>query len=108
MLRWWDGGAWSESDFKLAPRRVRTTAMGSLEDAAAPPSTEGRAEADWYPGPATPGVLRWWDGASWSETDTKLAGEEGYPRWHPDHYRQRIRSALETIFIKVAARTWWR
>jgi hypothetical protein len=109
MLRWWDGDEWSDSDFKLAPRRVRTRAIATFDqDAAAPPSTEGRAKADWYPDPASPEILRWWDGNSWSATDFKPDGEDGYPWWHSMHHRQLIRSALETLIIKAAARAWWR
>jgi hypothetical protein len=74
-----------------------------------PPSAEGTTAAPgWYPDPETPGVLRWWDGDEWSATDIKPDGVDGYPAWHPMYVRQAFRSALETLFIKVAARTWWR
>ena len=73
-----------------------------------PPAEGATSAPDWYPDPETPGILRWWDGESWSSTDIRPAGEDGYPWWHPDSHRQRIRSALEAIFIKVSARIWRR
>ena len=32
MLRWWDGDEWSESEFKLAPRHVRTAAVSRIAE----------------------------------------------------------------------------
>ncbi|MFB6610662.1 DUF2510 domain-containing protein [Agromyces sp. NPDC056379] len=73
-----------------------------------PPAEDTTAAPGWYQDPEAADMLRWWDGSSWSETDTRVDGDDGYPSWHPEFYRQRIRSALEAVLVKVAARTWWR
>jgi Protein of unknown function (DUF2510) len=64
------------------------------------------AEAGWYPDPQALGVLRWWDGDAWSDIDVKPTGEAGYPTWHPEFLRERVRAALEELAVRMTARFW--
>lgn len=50
-----------------------------------PPTDDGVvADAGWYADSEAPGLMRWWDGSAWSESDIRMAGEESsHPGWHP-------------------------
>jgi hypothetical protein len=78
-----------------------------MPDAIPPPITEDEvAEAGWYSDPYSPELLRWWDGDSWSDDAVKPVGEDGYPVWHPEFLRERIRLALECCAVWITARLW--
>jgi hypothetical protein len=72
-----------------------------------PVAEDDRAgEPGWYPDHHTPGVLRWWDGDAWSDIDVTPAGEDGYPTWHPEFLRERVRAWLEELAVRMAAWLW--
>ena len=62
-----------------------------MPDPSMPTDVHGNlAEEGWYPDPEVPGVMRWWDGEAWSESDVRMAGESVHPRWHPYSFLQRF------------------
>ena len=71
-----------------------------------PAGADGASGPGWYSDPQAPGVLRWWDGGAWSEDAVKPVGESGYPWWHPEFLRERVRLALEESAVWIASRLW--
>lgn len=72
-----------------------------------PPAVEDDGpEPGWYPDPQAKGILRWWDRDGWSEDDVRPVGETGYPAWHPEAVRERIRAAVDELIVRVSARFW--
>ena len=93
---------------RFAASPARAAILLRMPEPLPPPPGMGEQEAepDWYPDPHALGVLRWWDGDAWSDTDVKPAGEDGYPRWHPEFLRERVESGLEELAVRIAARIW--
>ncbi|WP_127794859.1 DUF2510 domain-containing protein [Agromyces sp. LHK192] len=73
-----------------------------------PPLADPDAPADWYPDPESNSLLRWWDGATW--TDEVKPPEEYFDAewWHPYWITERpltwARAMLDRIVGQLIGR----
>lgn len=78
VLRWWDGGAWTNQVWRdpgLRGRAEREPLPREKEDLRrSRPSGPNNGEAGWFLDPRHAGRLCWWDGMVWTETFWSEAG----------------------------------
>ena len=81
------------SDFFAVPSAAGQATAGQAATAATPVTT---APPGWYADPYTPGLLRWFDGQTWTEHATGYPGA-GYGGWGGPPVRDRSMEMLMPV-----------